>query len=197
MCTAKIDNGRSFISQASYSTHMLKNFNLFMCYEIPWFDLKTFRVSPPQTRSEQSVKSVGSKSAGSKSRKRTRLAGPSTAPSGGGTASPSQGRDGVTGELGWGASVTSVLTEPSTFPTTTLGNFHDASSSVVGPPTHRQSAGERESSAEVRILKIRHAVLCLGKYTRPPVNQVTSILVAFPGRRRRRGDDRSLRYRRA
>ncbi|CAM9905411.1 unnamed protein product [Scytosiphon promiscuus] len=63
-------------------------------------------------RSEQSVKSTGSKS-----RKRARSTGPST--------TRSSGRN---GELEWGASVSSALTEASSFPTITLGKFHDASS---------------------------------------------------------------------
>ncbi|CAM9119782.1 unnamed protein product [Hapterophycus canaliculatus] len=63
-------------------------------------------------RSEHSVKS-----AGSKSHKRARSTGPSTSRSGG-----------HNGDLEWGASVSSALTEASSFPTITLGKFHDASS---------------------------------------------------------------------
>ncbi|CAM9516695.1 unnamed protein product, partial [Ectocarpus fasciculatus] len=109
-------------------------------------------------RSEQSVKS-----AGSKSRKRIRPGGPPTAPScgsGGRAPSPSfragcggdAGGRSDDGGLGWGASVTSALTEPSSFPTTTLGKFHDASS----PAPVRQNSGEwRESGADVHASELR------------------------------------------
>lgn len=93
--------------------------------------------------SEHSVKSAGSRSG-----KRTRPLGSSTAPSGGGTVTSRRGRGRGSRQLGLDASVTSVLTEDSAFPTTTLGRFHDASSSsgVSGPPLPRKGGGEREAA---------------------------------------------------
>lgn len=73
---------------------------------------------PRSTRSEHGVKS-----AGSKSRKRARSTGPPTTRSGG-----------HNGDLEWGASVSSALTEASSFPTITLGKFHDASSRTAPLP---------------------------------------------------------------
>lgn len=113
-------------------------------------DMILFFVSPHPLNTHQTTSSDQStKSAGRKSRKRTRLTGPSTAPSGGGTASRSRGPGDGAGELGWGASVTSVLTEPSAFPTTTLGSFHDASSATrAGPTIQQQQAHQREGGEE-------------------------------------------------
>eukprot|EP00903_Cladosiphon_okamuranus_P006276 g6158.t1 len=93
-------------------------------------------------RSEQSVKSAGSRPG-----KRTRPLGSSTAPSAGGTVASQRGRGRGNRQLGWDASVTSVLTEGSAFPTTTLGRFQDASSGggVSGPPLPRQGGGQREA----------------------------------------------------
>ncbi|CBJ29297.1 conserved unknown protein [Ectocarpus siliculosus] len=109
-------------------------------------------------RSEQSVKS-----AGSKSRKRIRPGGPPTAPSCGseGRAPSPSFRAGCGGDgggrsddggLGWGASVTSALTEPSSFPTTTLGKFHDASSPAS---VRKNSGGWRESGADAHASELR------------------------------------------
>ncbi len=109
-------------------------------------------------RSEQSIKS-----AGSKPRKRTRPAGSSTAPSVGGTIGTSRGRGGGGRGGGGGGghgelSVTSVLTEPSALPTTTLGQFHDTSSTsvdVVEQPAQEQKKqqgqqrGGEQGAAEV------------------------------------------------
>ncbi|CAN0113256.1 unnamed protein product, partial [Pylaiella littoralis] len=53
------------------------------------------------------------------------------------------------GGLGWGHGATSVLTEPSAFPSTTLGDFHDASS-VVESPTTAQQSGRWGEVAELR-----------------------------------------------
>ncbi|CAM9537920.1 unnamed protein product [Ectocarpus sp. 13 AM-2016] len=108
-------------------------------------------------RSEQSVKS-----AGSKSRKRIRPGGPPTAPSCGSERRvPSPFRVGCGGDgggrsddggLGWGASVASALTEPSSFPTTTLGKFHDASSPA---PAWKNSGEWRESGADANASELR------------------------------------------
>lgn len=109
----------------------------------------------PRHSSENSVKSAGSRSG-----KRTRPLGSSTVPSGGGTVTSGRGRGGGNGELGWGASVTSVLTESSAFPTTTLGKFHDASSSVgIVGPLPRQGEGEREETeVEIRAFSKKHSI---------------------------------------